>query len=109
MAGYVSKLDCVCLFRSIKTVKHVKRDMHFIKKKHQIHWCLAKSDTQEGWYQILTATHLLPSASYIVLGRRNIAERQKGLVEKIPGALFQGGGLRSTTFVIINQNVRLSL
>ena len=31
------------------------------------------------------------------------------LVEQIPGAIFQGGGLRSTTFVIIHQNVRLGL
>ena len=31
------------------------------------------------------------------------------LVEQIPGAIFQGGGLRSTTFVIIYQNVLLGL
>ena len=31
------------------------------------------------------------------------------IVEQIPGAIFQGGGLRSTTFVIIYQNVRLGL
>ena len=31
------------------------------------------------------------------------------IVEQIPGAIFQRGGLRSTTFVIIYQNVRLSL
>ena len=31
------------------------------------------------------------------------------LVEKIPGAIFQGGGLQSTTFVIIYKNVRLGL
>ena len=31
------------------------------------------------------------------------------LVEQIPWASFQGGGLRSTTFVAIYQNVRLDL
>ena len=31
------------------------------------------------------------------------------IVEQIPGAIFQGGGLMGTTFVIIYQNVRLGL
>ena len=31
------------------------------------------------------------------------------LVEQIPWASFQGGGLQSTTFVSIYQNVRLGL
>ena len=31
------------------------------------------------------------------------------IVKQIPGTIFQGGGLRSTTFVIIHQNVRLGL
>ena len=31
------------------------------------------------------------------------------IVEQIPWASFQGGGLRSTTFVAIYQNVRLGL
>ena len=30
-------------------------------------------------------------------------------VEQISGAIFQGGGLRSTTFVSIYQNVRIGL
>ena len=31
------------------------------------------------------------------------------IVEQISGAIFQGGGLRSTTFVSIYQNVRIGL
>ena len=31
------------------------------------------------------------------------------VVEQISGAIFQGGGLRSTTFVSIHQNVRIGL
>ena len=31
------------------------------------------------------------------------------VVEQIPGAIFQGGGLQSITFVIIYQNVCLDL
>ena len=41
----------------------------------------------------------------MTLRQLNVASAN--LVEQIPGAVFQGGGRRSTTFVIIYQNVRL--
>ena len=38
-----------------------------------------------------------------------ILQAEVYLVEQISGAIFQGGGLRSTTFVSIYQNVRIGL
>ena len=40
---------------------------------------------------------------------RNIFHAPIFIVEQISGAIFQGGGLRSTTFVSIYQNVRIGL
>ena len=39
----------------------------------------------------------------------NVLPKFGQIVEQISGAIFQGGGLRSTTFVSIYQNVRIGL
>ena len=54
----------------------------------------------------ITYLHILPMTCYMV---KKLQQMRKIIVEQIPGAIFQGGGLRSTTFVIRYQNVCLGL